>query len=70
MDTQKIPCLNLDVHIEVAGVDSKLLNTIETWENRDEYNKYLNQLIENFQENFKKFNVKPEIVKAGPGFND
>ena len=70
VETQKIPGLNLDVPIEVAGVDSKLLNPIETWENRDEYNKYLNQLIENFQENFKKFNVKPEIVKAGPGFND
>jgi phosphoenolpyruvate carboxykinase (ATP) len=70
VETQKIPGLNLDVPIEVDGVDSKLLNPIETWENKDEYNKYLNELIENFQENFKKFNVKPEIVKAGPGFND
>jgi hypothetical protein len=27
-------------------------------------------LITKFQTNFKKFDVKPEIVKAGPGFND
>ena len=32
--------------------------------------KYLSELITKFQENFKKFNAKPEIVKAGPGFND
>ena len=32
--------------------------------------KYLDELIIKFQENFKKFDVKSEIVKAGPGFND
>ena len=46
------------------------LNPINTWEDKQEYKKYLDELITKFQENFKKFDVKPEIVKAGPGFND
>ena len=41
-----------------------------TWEDKQEYQKYLDELIIKFQENFKKFDVKSEIVKAGPGFND
>ena len=36
----------------------------------NEYDEYLNQLISKFKENFKRFNASPEIVKAGPGFND
>jgi len=70
VSTQNIPGLNLDVPIEVKGVDSNLLNPINTWEDKDQYNKYLSELITKFQTNFKKFDVKPEIVKAGPGFND
>ena len=69
IETKNVPGLNLEIPLEVNGVNSKLLNPIETWENKDEYNKYLNELISKFQENFKKFNTKPEIVKAGPGFN-
>ena len=69
-ETETIPGLNLSIPIEVDGVDSNLLNPINTWENKEEYSKYLKDLIIKFQENFKKFDVKPEIVKAGPGFND
>jgi phosphoenolpyruvate carboxykinase (ATP) len=68
-ETIKIPGLNLLIPKSVDGVDNKLLNPIDTWENKDEYNRYLKELISKFQENFKKFNVKPEIVEAGPGFN-
>jgi phosphoenolpyruvate carboxykinase (ATP) len=70
INTQTIPGLNLNVPIEVEGVDSDLLNPINTWEDKEQYNKYLNELITKFQTNFKKFNVKPVIVKAGPGFID
>ena len=69
-ETETIPGLNLSIPIEVDGVDSNLLNPINTWGNKEEYSKYLKDLIIKFQENFKKFDVKPEIVKAGPGFND
>jgi phosphoenolpyruvate carboxykinase (ATP) len=70
VETETIPGLNLSIPKKVNGVDSNLLNPINTWEDKQEYNKYLNELIIKFQENFKKFDVKPEIVKAGPGFND
>jgi len=70
VETQRIPGLNLDVPTEVQGVDSNLLNPRNTWEDKKEYDKYLKELIKKFQDNFKKFDVKPEIVKAGPGFDD
>ena len=70
IDTQKISGLNLDIPVEVDGVDTKLLNPINTWDDREKYSEYLEMLVKKFQENFKKFNVEPEIVKAGPGFND
>ena len=70
VETETIPGLNLSIPKKVNGVDSNLLNPINTWEDKQEYNKYLNELIIKFQENFKKFDVKPEIVKPGPGYND
>ena len=70
IDTQKISGLNLDIPVEVDGVDTKLLNPINTWDDKEKYSEYLEMLVKKFQENFKKFNVEPEIVKAGPGFND
>ena len=45
-------------------------NPIETWQNKEEYDNYLKDLISKFQENFKKFDVSSEIISAGPGFND
>ena len=70
VETMKIPGLNLDVPVQVDGVDTELLNPVNTWEDKEEYQKYLNDLINKFQQNFKKFNVSPEIVSAGPGFNE
>ena len=70
VETRKILGLNLEVPLKIDGVDSSLLNPIDTWENKDEYNKYLNDLIAKFQQNFNKFDVSPEIVSAGPGFNE
>ena len=70
VDTVNIPGLNLSVPTSVEGVNSDLLNPINTWKDKDEYNKFLIELISKFQTNFKKFNAKTEIVKAGPGFND
>ena len=70
MDTVNIPGLNLSVPTSIEGVNSDLLNPINTWKDKDEYNKFLIELISKFQTNFKKFNAKTEIVKAGPGFND
>ena len=66
----KIPGLNLFVPTNINGVDAKLLNPIDTWEDKESYNEHLNALVVKFNENFEKFNVRPEIIKAGPGFND
>ena len=70
VETTKIPGLNLEVPLAVDGVETDLLNPINTWEDKDEYRKYLNDLISKFQQNFEKFDVNPEIVSAGPGFNE
>ena len=70
VETTKIPGLNLEVPLAVDGVETDLLNPINTWEDKDEYHKYLNDLISKFQQNFEKFDVNPEIVSAGPGFNE
>ena len=70
VETTKIPGLNLEVPLAVDGVETDLLNPINTWEDKDEYRKYLNDLVSKFQQNFEKFDVNPEIVSAGPGFNE
>ena len=66
VETQHIPGLNLDVPVSIDGVDSSLLSPIQTWEDKAEYEKYLNELVEKFQKNFTKFDVSSEIVSAGP----
>ena len=66
VETQHIPGLNLEIPKHVDGVDSKLLNPIETWENPESYESYLKELVKKFQDNFKKFNVGHDIISAGP----
>ena len=69
VETELVPGLNLNVPLSIEGVDSKLLNPINTWKDKEEYKKYLNELVKKFQDNFKRFDAKPEIIAAGPGFN-
>jgi phosphoenolpyruvate carboxykinase (ATP) len=68
VETQHIPGLNLEIPRNIDGVDSKLLNPIETWADDESYQKYLKELVEKFQNNFKKFDVGHDIISAGPKF--
>ena len=64
--TEKIEGLNLDVPLEVEGVDSNLLNPIKNWTDPSSYSSYEDKLVGQFKSNFKKFNVSESIVSAGP----
>ena len=66
--TETIPGLNLEVPLAVNGVDTNLLNPKKTWADDGSYEDTLKQVVSEFEENFKKFDVGDEIVKAGPGF--
>ena len=68
VETQHVPGLNLEIPRNIDGVDSKLLNPIETWADGESYKKYLKELVEKFQNNFKKFDVGHDIISAGPKF--
>ena len=65
-ETEKIDGMNLDVPLNVAGVDSKLLNPIKNWEDPSLYKSYEDKLVNQFKKNFTKFDVAEAIVSAGP----
>ena len=66
VETQHINGLNLDVPSSIEGVDPNVLTPKKTWKNQESYKEHLSDLVQQFQENFKKFSVKQEIVEAGP----
>ena len=64
--TQHLKDLNLNVPVEVPGVDTGLLNPRDTWDDPDEYDREAQKLIGQFVDNFSKFDVPESIVSAGP----
>ena len=51
----------------VDNVDSKILNPIESWENKEEYHKEALKLTELFKENFKVYGEEVKyLLNSGP----
>jgi phosphoenolpyruvate carboxykinase (ATP) len=63
---EKLPGFNLDIPISVPNVDTELLNPRKTWNNKEAHDKNARLLIQQFMDNFKRFNVSDLIKNAGP----
>jgi phosphoenolpyruvate carboxykinase (ATP) len=64
--TDHLPGLNIDIPRAVPGVDARLLNPRNAWTDKAAYDAGARRLIEKFTANFKRFNVDPAVVAAGP----
>ncbi len=64
--TNHLAELNLNIPQTLENIDSKLLNPIETWQNKQQYIQQRNKLIQEFHANFSKFNVAHDIIISGP----
>lgn len=63
---ENLPGFNLAIPTAVEGVETKLLNPRNNWQNPEQHDQCRQQLIEKFVENFKRFNVSDSIKNAGP----
>ena len=66
VDTTHLEGLNLTIPNEISGVDKKYLHPRHAWKNQQSYDAAASKLIAGFNENFKRFDVAPDIVAAGP----
>jgi phosphoenolpyruvate carboxykinase (ATP) len=64
--TERLDVLNLEIPTSVPGVDDSYLNPRNNWENPAEYDAQAEKLAKLFADNFTKFDVSEQIVKAGP----
>ncbi len=66
VETQHLEDLNLKIPSQVPGVETRLLNPRDTWEDPAEYDRNAQKLIQQFVDNFQKFDVPESIINAGP----
>lgn len=64
--TRHLPKLNLDIPLDVPGVDKALLDPRETWPDRASYDAACESLATKFAVNFERFEVDAAIANAGP----
>lgn len=66
--TRNMPVFNLAIPEYCPGVPTEILNPIDVWHNKEEYNRTLEILVKDFNINFKKYEDKASesVVNAGP----
>jgi phosphoenolpyruvate carboxykinase (ATP) len=66
--TIQLPVFGFNVPTSCSGVPTEILNPIDTWANKEDYNATLNKLAKGFQDNFKKYEdqASQKIKDAGP----
>ena len=65
-EQELLPGFNFMIPKKAAGVDSALLNPQQGWADPQAFKNYTNKLIQNFRDNFEKFDVPENIRAAGP----
>jgi phosphoenolpyruvate carboxykinase (ATP) len=67
VDYDEHPIFKVLVPRSCPSVPEEILNPVNTWEDKNEYNRLANELAGKFNKNFEKFkNVPEEIKKASP----
>lgn len=60
------PIFGLAIPTKIDGIPDEVLNPINTWENKEEYNQVATELAHKFKENIKKFDgVSEQIIELG-----
>ena len=65
-ETIHLKGLNVDVPVDVPGIDPNILQPRKTWADAEAYDVEMAQLCKQFVDNFKKFDVDEKIIAAGP----
>ena len=55
VEYQTMPGFNLNVPKSVDGIDSKILMPVNTWSDKNAYKEQANKLVQQFKQNFKKY---------------
>jgi phosphoenolpyruvate carboxykinase (ATP) len=66
VECDTLPGFNFAIPKKAPNVDADLLDPRNGWSDQDKFNTYTGQLIQNFRDNFEKFDVPSVIKSAGP----